>query len=205
MRTKLPPQPSPFDADFVDAACARYEMPPIDPERLAIEVECATLDLYLPFAGLGFDVPYLAWEPVEGTRDWTRPFTRRPWVDVGLRFGEETAVGLNGFASLLDFYKPGGPGVQLPNGGRGHTSNQMPRPEHAWLLAMLRTVFLPGTEEPWVPADDLCAVLALLRDGAIDPRELVSPLVLRAWLEHPRPAPRPYRRVASALVVEIFC
>ena len=194
MRTKLPPQPSPFDADFVDEACSRYEMPPIDPDRLAIEVDCAELDLYLPFAGLGFDIPDLTWEPVEGTRDWTRPFTRRPWVDVGLRFGGAAEDGLNSFAGVLDFYKPGGPGERLPDGSRRLPCNQMPRPEHAWLLTMGRAVFLPGTEEPWVPAADLRAVLALLRDGAIDPRELVSPLVLRAWLEHPRSAPRPYRR-----------
>ena len=193
MRTKLPPQPSPFDADFVNRACSRYEMPPIDPERLSIEVECAELDYELPIAGLGFELEGLNWQPVDGTCDWTRPFTRRPWVDVGLRFDGEPEDSLNGLASLLDFYKHGGRGVRLPDGGILSERYGMPRPEHAWLLPLLPVVWLPAADAPWVSAENLSTLLGSLQSGCIEPRELVSPLVLRACLEHPRPAPQRYR------------
>ena len=196
MRAILPPQTAPFDAAFVDAACAHYEMPDLDPKRLATGIDWDDVDLEteLPCAGLGFDLRGLDWEPVEGGRDWARPFTRRPLVDIGLRFDGVTEHGLAGFATLLDFYKPGGRGVPQPNGSRRVAGYAMPRPEHAWLLATLPALLPPGSDEPWVRAYDLREVLLRLTERGTDPRGLVKPEVLRAWLQQPRPAPRPYRR-----------
>ena len=168
MRAILPPQPAPFDAAFVDAACAHYEMPDLDPKRLAAGIDWDDVDLEteLPCAGLGFDLRGLDWEPVEGGRDWARPFTRRPLVDIGLRFDGVTEHGLAGFATLLDFYKPGGRGVPQPNGSRHVAGYAMPRPEHAWLLATLPALLPPGSDEPWVRAYDLRDVVHVLGDDA---------------------------------------
>jgi len=190
----LPPQPSPFDAGFIARACCRYDAPPIARELPAAELAWYGLEFRgPPVRGLGFELADLAWVPVEGNDNWVRQFTRPPRVDIGLRFADATWHRLKSFGSLVDLYKPGGPGKLLPDRRVEMQTHMMPPAGLAWLLPMLPTFWPPAAEEPWVDADHLDALLDWLRSGEIDPRALVSAAALKAWLEETRPAPRPYR------------
>ena len=195
----LPLQPGPFDACFIAQACSRYDAPPVPRALPAAELACCGLEFRgPPVHGLGFELADLAWAPVEGNGDWVRQFTRPPRVEIGLRFADAAWRRLKSFGSLVDLYKPGGPGKPLPGGRVEIQTHMMPPAGHAWLPPMLPTFWPPAAEEPWVDADHLDALLDWLRGGGIDPRALVGPAPLEVWLKEPRAAPRPYRRPRSS-------